>query len=205
MIRTVLVSLVLTSVVAAQTGQKPATDTKPAEGKALEVTVPSYANATCPHMPKPSKPEIFVDTPHGRVNFCCKVCLAKAKKNPEEAYAKAYPTTEKIENKTDPVDGKPVKAGATVIYRGYEINLSDAKNAQAVVANGDVYVTLLTKPALKDVKNAKDPVTDQPVVDNVFVIIGTSLVHLSSADSVEAIRKDPAKALEKAEKSAKKS
>ena len=77
-----------------------------------------------------------------------------------------------------------------------------ARGFSAQAINGDVYVTLLTKPEVKDVKNTKDPITDKPVADNEVVLIGNSLVHLASQESVEAIRKDPAAALAKAEKSA---
>jgi hypothetical protein len=205
MLRTLVCLFAFSCALIAQGAGKPATDTKPSDGKAMEVTVPSYANTNCPHMPKPAKPENFVDSSHGRVFFCCKNCLAKAKKDPEGSYAKAYPTAKKLDNKTDPIDGKPVKEGVTAVYQGYEINLSDAGHAKAVVANGDIYVTLLSKPEVKDVHNTKDPINDKPVVDNVFAVVGTHLVRLSSAESVEAIKKDPAKAVEKAEKSAKKS
>jgi hypothetical protein len=200
MLRIVPISLVLACALLAQ-GDKPATDSKAAKA---EVTVPSYRNASCPLMGKPAKDDVFVDSAHGRVWLCCKNCLAKAKKDPDGTYAKAYPTATKVNNKMDPIDGKPVKDGVTVVYQGYEINLSDASHAKAVLQNGDVYVTLLTKPDVRDVKNTKDPVNGNAVADNMVVLIGNSLVHISSADSIEAIKKDPAKSLEKAEKSAKK-
>ena len=57
---------------------------------------------------------------------------------------------------------------------------------------------------MKDVKNTKDPTNDKPVADNAFVVVGSSLIRLSGPESVEAVKKDPAKALEKAQKSAKK-
>jgi len=200
MLRCAVAILVLASALAAQ---KPGTDSKPT-GAAAEVSVPAYGNSTCPLMSKPVKPENFVETSHGRVWVCCKNCLAKAKKDPEGTYAKAYPTAQKIGNKTDPISGKPVKEGVTAVYQGHEINLDDASHAKAVVANGDIYVTLLTKPEIKDVNNTKDPTNDKPVTDNHFVVVGTSLIRLSGAESVEAVKKDPAKALEKAQKSAKK-
>jgi hypothetical protein len=201
MLRISLIALALTSVLL---GQKPATDTKPSDAKPAEVSVPTYGNETCPLMSKPVKPDLFVDSSHGRVFVCCKSCLARAKKDPDGTYAKAYPSAQKVGNKTDPIDGKPVKDGTTVTYQGYEIGLSDAKHAKAVVANGDIHVTLLTKPGITDVRNTKDPITDKPVADNVFAVVGTSLIRLSSQESVEAVKKDPAKAIEKAQKSAKK-
>ena len=201
MLRSLLVSLAITGIACAQ---KPATDTKPSDGKSLEVSVPSYRNTSCPHMSKESKTDVFVDSSHGRVYFCCKNCLAKAKKDPDASYAKAYPTAKKLGNKTDPIDGKPVKDGVVAVYQGHEIGLSDAGHAKAVVANGDLYVTLLSNPGLKDVHNAKDPTNDKPVADNAIVVVGNSVVHLSGHESVEAVKKDPAKAVEKAQKSAKK-
>jgi hypothetical protein len=200
MLRIIAIALALTTAAVAQ---KPGAESKPADGKDLEVSVPSYGNATCPIMSKPVKADLFVETPHGRVWVCCKTCLAKVKKDPDAIYAKTYPTVTKVNNANDPISGKPVKEGTTVVYQGYEIGLENASHAKAVLANGDVWVTLLTKPHVQDVKNAKDPVTNEPVADNMAVLIGDSLVHLSSMDSVEAVRKDPAKALEKARKSAK--
>lgn len=182
---------------------KPATDSKPSTSKALEVTVPSYANPNCPLMSKPSKDDIWVDSSHGRVYLCCKNCLARAKKDPDVVYAKAFPSVTKVNNKVDPISGKPVKDGATVVYMGYEIALEDASHGKKVVENGDVIVTLLTKPEVKDVRNEKDPITNSAVVANTFVLIGDSLVHLSSTESVEKVKKDPAKALEAAQKTAK--
>jgi hypothetical protein len=194
--RFVLVPLALACAAVAQ-------ETKPAGSPKLEVSVIAYGNPTCPLMSKPVKPDIFVESPKGRVWLCCKTCLARAKKDPDGAYAKAYPTVVKVNNATDPVSGKPVKPGVTVVYQGHEIGLSDEANAKQVVANGDVYVALLTKPGITDLNNEKDPVTGEAVKDNLAVIIGDSLVRLSSAESVEAVRKDPAKALETAKKSSK--
>jgi hypothetical protein len=200
MLRYAIVLLLASATVLAQSGSP--TETKPS-GKAPEVSVPSYANANCPLMSRTPKPDIFVESSHGRVWLCCKNCLAKAKKDAEGTYAKAYPTATKVANKTDPVNGKPVKDGVTAVYQGYEIGLSDAANAKAVVANGDVYVTLLTKSGVKDVNNTKDPISGNAVADNLCVLVGDSLVRLSSADSVEGVKKDPAKALEAAKKTAK--
>ena len=202
MLRTAAVTLLFSCLLIAQ-GDKPATDSKPADGKKLEVTAVSYKNETCPLMSKPVKEDLSVMSSHGRVWFCCKNCIARATKDPEATYLKAYPSATKVNNANDPIDGKPVKEGTTVVYQGYEIGLSDAAHAKAVVANGDVYVTLLTKPDVKDVKNTKDPINDKPVAENQVVLIGNSLVHLSSQESIESIKKDPAVALAKAEKSAK--
>jgi hypothetical protein len=200
MIRSLLVALVVSCGVVAQSESKPAAG----GGKAPEVSVPSYGNQTCPLMSRAAKPDVFVDSSHGRIYLCCKNCLAKAKKDPEGTYSKAYPEVTKVGNKTDPVDGKPVKEGVTAVYQGHEIGLSDAKHQKAVVANGDIYLTVLTKSA-KDVNNTKDPTNDKPVADNQFVLVGDSVIRLSGPESVEAVKKDPAKALEKAQKSAKKS
>jgi hypothetical protein len=180
-----------------------AQETRPSGDQDLTVNTIYFGNATCPHMPKAAVPHFFVESSKGRVFFCCKMCLAKAKKDPDAAYAEAYKEVKKVGNTTDPVSGKPVKEGVAVTYQGHEINLEDKKNADAVVKNGDIYLTLLTKPDVKDLKNTKDPVTGEAVVDNVAVLIGNNLVRLSSADSIEAIRKDAAGALEKAKKSAK--
>jgi hypothetical protein len=201
MLRTASLCLSITFVVLAQ--GKPASESKPAAPANLEVSTPSYANTTCPLMSKPVKPDLWVDSSHGRVFVCCKNCVARAKKDPDAVYAKAHPTATKVNNTTDPVSGKPVKEGVTVVYQGHEVALESASNAKKFVENGDAYLTLLLKPGVKDLRNTKDPVTGTPVVANTVVLIGDSLVHLASADSVEAVKKDPAKALAAAEKSSK--
>lgn len=199
MIRIVALALAAAGLALAQES-KPA---KPVADKDLTVTVLQYGNEKCPLMPKTAKPHFFVESSKGRVFFCCKNCVAKAKRDPDAAYANAYPETKKLNNTTDPVSGKPVKEGVTVTYQGYEINLADKKNADDVVKSGDIYVTLLTKPEVKNLRNTKDPITGAAVASNVAILIGDTLVRLASEDSIEGVRKDAAKALEAAKKSAK--
>lgn len=190
---TALILFVLTIVpaVAAQ-------ESKPTTPSATTVTVPTFANTTCPIMGKPSSTKLFADTPHGRIYICCKACVKKIDADPESAYKAAYPTAKKVGNKVCPVTGEPVDPKSTVTIQGYEIGLCCSECAKGVLDNAQVYLAKLTNPKVVDVDNATCPITGKPVANNAFVLIGDNLVHLSSPDCVETVTKDPKKALDKA-------
>jgi YHS domain-containing protein len=80
---------------------------KDAEGK----TVVDLANAKCPMMGKPAKPDAFADLDGVRTHFCCAGCPKKAKKDPAKAYeALGYvyiPAVIDLRNRTCPTTGKP--------------------------------------------------------------------------------------------------
>ncbi len=194
-------SALLVSSLAIQAQDLKPQDKAPA---APAVSVPFVGNATCPAMGKATKPDVFVATEKGAIYLCCKGCTEKVTKDPAAAYAKAYPKTEKLGNKLCPVTAETIKAGEgkAVTYKGYEIMACCPGCEKAVIANGDIIVTLLTNPKIVDVRNANDPVTGKPAVDNTFVLIGDDLVHLSSKDSVEEIKKDSAKFLKTAKSGA---
>ncbi len=182
-----------------------AQESRPVDPKVTPaVSVPTFMNPTCPIMGKATKADVFVDTDQGRVFLCCKMCVEKVKKDPAAAYAKAYPKLEKLGNTICPVSGEAIKSGegVAVIYQGREIRVCCADCSKPVRDNGDIVLTLLTNPKVKDLKNTKDPVSDKTVMDNTFVVVGDRLIHLASKDSVDEIKKDPAKYLEKAKASA---
>src|SRR5262249_51199268 len=62
------------------------------------VTVPTFENATCPIMGRPSSKALFADTAHGRIYVCCPPCIGKIGLDPERAYRAAFPTTKKAGN-----------------------------------------------------------------------------------------------------------
>jgi hypothetical protein len=187
----VIASCLLASFTAAQ-------DSRPA-GDGPKVTVPTFANATCPAMGKPAKPDLFVETDHGRVYICCKMCIKKVEADKEGMYKKAYPTAKPVGNKTCPSSGHELdKKAATVTIQGHEIGLCCNDCSKPLLENSQIWLAKLTNPKVNDVGNTTDPTNGKPVANNAFVLIGDDLVHLSSQDSVEAVKKDPKAALAKA-------
>jgi hypothetical protein len=156
------------------------------------VSVPTYANSTCPIMGKPASKALFVDTACGRIYVCCPPCMAKIKTDPERACKAAYPVAKRVGNAIDPVTGEKVgDSTATVTLQGYEIALASADHAKPAQANAQVVLTKALKPDVVDVGNGTDPITGTPVVANAFVLVDHDLIRLSSPAVVEAVRRDP--------------
>jgi len=170
-----------------------------ADEAAPAVTVPSFANATCPIMGKPASLKLFVDTEMGRMYVCCPPCMAKIKKDVATAYKVAYPTTKKAGNTVCPVTGKPLDDKAvTILLQGYEIGLSSADVIAAARADSQITLVKATNPKVVNVGDRTCPINGQPVVANAFALVGNDLIRLSSPGAVEEVRKDPAKALKTA-------
>ena len=170
-----------------------------AEEAAPAVTVPTFANATCPIMGKPASLKLFVDTEMGRMYVCCPPCIAKIKKDVANAFKVGYPTTKKVGNTVCPVTGKPLDDKAvTIVLQGHEIGLSSADVAAAARADSQITLVKATRPKVVDVGNRTCPINGQPVVANAFALVGDDLIRLSSPAAVEEVRKDPAKALKAA-------
>ncbi len=170
----------------------PATPAAPA---APAVTVPTYINTTCPIMGKAASKAMFADTIHGRIYVCCPPCIAKILKDPDRAYAAAYPVVKKAGNSVCPITDKPLAADAvTVVLQGYEVGVcaTCAKQAQE---NSQIVLAKALDPKIVEIRNRTCPITNQPVATNAFCVIGNELVHLSSPKAVEEVRKDPVKAL----------
>lgn len=175
--------------------QQPAT---PAPAPALTVTVPTYINTTCPIMAKAASKAMWAETARGRIYVCCPPCIAKILKDPDKAFAAAYPTTKKAGNKVCPVTDKPLETDAvTVTLQGYEIDVCKTCAEQAA-KHHQITLAKALDPKIVEIRNATCPVTNQPVSTNAFCVIGNELVHLSSPKVVEDVKKDPAKFLEAA-------
>lgn len=169
------------------------------DAAAPTVTVPTFENATCPIMGKPSSKALFTDTEFGRVYVCCPPCIRKIRDDAERAWKAAYPVVKRAGNTVDPVTGDPVGDRPFLLsLQGYEIALASPDNAARARANAQVVLVKATRPDVVDVGNRTDPVNGKPVVDNAFVLIDKFLVHLSAPSVVESVRRDPAKVLEAA-------
>lgn len=167
----------------------------------LEVTVPTWGNATCPIMGKPSSEALFVDITFGRIYICCPPCARKIRAEPEKAYRAAYPTTKRIENTIDPVTGEALgEKHVTMELQGYEFNVCDDGCEAKARANAQITLVHLLMPDVVDLRNERCPIDGAAVVPNAFVLIGKNLVRLSSPKHVEQVRADPAGTLAKARK-----
>lgn len=168
----------------------------------LTVAVPTFANATCPIMGKPSSLALFTDTEFGRIYVCCPPCNRKIAADPERAYKVAYPTTKPAGNAVCPITGKAVgETSATVVLQGIEIRVCSAECVAK--AKADVQATLVKamRPGTVDVGNTVCPVTGTAVAANAFCLVGSDLIRLSSPAAVEEVRKAPAAMLAKARES----
>lgn len=165
----------------------------------LAVAVPAFANTTCPIMGKPVSAELWVDTELGRIYVCCKACNEPVLADVPTAAKTAYPVTRRASNTTCPIMGDAVDANSpTVVRQGIEIPVCCDSCIAEVGKNDQIVLALLADPKLVDLKNTQCPITGEPVAPNAFCVIGDRLVHLSAPECIDAVRKDPAAALEKA-------
>lgn len=167
----------------------------PAATPAPVVTVPTFENATCPIMGKPSSKALFTDTDFGRVYVCCPPCVRKIQADAERAYTTAYPVLRKAGNTVDPVTGAKVGDKPVLItLQGYEIALASEDSVKPARLNAQITLTKATRPDIVDIDNHTDPITGQPVANNAFVLIDKDLVRLSAPSVVDSVRLDPEKA-----------
>jgi hypothetical protein len=176
---------------------------KPTPRDPLEVSVPTFPNATCPIMGKPSSTVLHTDTEFGRIYVCCKPCIKKIARDPKPAYDTAYPTTKKAGNTVCPIMGEKIEdAEHKVVLQGFEIALCCDPCSADARANPQVTLVKALDPKVKDLENRVCPITEDEVAANAFCLIGDTLVRLSSTDCVESVKKDPKGTLEKATKAA---
>lgn len=166
------------------------------------VTTPAYPNSTCPIMGKPISTKLFVDTEKGRIWVCCKSCNKEILADVAKAHQTAYPKIEKLQNELCPVTGKKIEKDAPrVVLQGFEFSVANKEAVALAQADAQVVLARLNDPKLVDVGNTVCPITGGAVGKNAFVVIGQSIVRVSSPKVLEEVKKDPAKALETARKS----
>jgi YHS domain-containing protein len=89
-------------------------------------TVIDLANATCPIMNKPAKPEVTGDVDGIRFHFCCEGCDKKVKKDPAAALKKLgygyIPSVVDLRNAACPMSGKAVKEGVFADHDGIRVH-----------------------------------------------------------------------------------
>ncbi len=166
---------------------------------ALRVEVPTFANSTCPIMGKKVSMKLFTDTEVGRMYICCKGCDKKIQKDVPTAYKTAYPTTKHLDNATCPVSGEKVgDKPVEVTLQGHAFKVCCADCVPETKRNAQVVLARVTDDKVTDLRNAECPITSQPVVDNAFVLVGDTLLRLSSPQCVDEVTKDPSATLAKA-------
>ncbi len=184
-----------TATTANESGLAAANASKPE----LVVTVPTFPNATCPIMGKPVSGQLFVETPRGRIYVCCKSCNQPVLDDVQKAIETAYPVVKKANLTTCPIMGDPISQGSpTVTVQGVEIEVCCEDCLERVRADDQIVLAKVQNPAIVDLKNKTCPITGEPVARNTFCLVGNTLVHLSSQDCVDAVKKDPAAILAKA-------
>ncbi|MEO6596144.1 MAG: hypothetical protein ABIP94_15460 [Planctomycetota bacterium] len=192
MLRSLIASVLLVLGAAAQApgGDQPA-------GPPVEV--PTFANPTCPIMGKKVSMPLFIDTELGRFYVCCKPCYKKILANVPAAHQTAYPVVQEVKNTVCPVSGEAIGDDAVdVTLQGYSFKVCCGKCVDAARKQSQLTLTKVTRDKVKDVGNQTCPVDGKPVVDNAFVLIGDTLVHLSSPMHVDAVAKDSVSVLAKA-------
>jgi len=167
---------------------------------ALEVVAPVYPNPACPIMGKPISTRLFVDTEFGRIYVCCKGCNKKILADVATAYKTAYPRTKKLDNRVCPVSGRRIaeEGASSVLLQGQEIALCCVGCVKGAQERPQSALAKANRPALVDLENATCPVTGEPTVKDVFVLIGDRLVRLSSPECIDEVRKAPKPALDRA-------
>jgi hypothetical protein len=164
-----------------------------------QVVVPSFPNSTCPIMGKAISSKLFTETAYGRIYMCCKSCTKKIQNDVQTAYKTAYPTVKKVENALCPITGKAIgKDAVKVLLQGHELSVYCAECVDDAKANAQLVLFKASNPKAKDLTNKTCPVTSQPVERNAFCVINDVIVHLSSLDCVEEVRKAPKAVLAKA-------
>jgi hypothetical protein len=175
--------------------QNPAPANSAPKPPAPVVTVPTFENATCPIMGRPSSKVLFTDTEKGRIYVCCPPCIPKIKADSARAYAAAYPTLKKAGNAVCPVTGDKIEGEAiAVVLQGYEISLCCKDCVKKAQANSQIVLTKVLKPNVVDLGNLTSPVSGKAVADNVFVLVDNDLIHLAAASEIEEVKRDPEKA-----------
>lgn len=163
-----------------------------------EVTVPVFANKTCPIMGKPASSVLFAETANGRIYVCCPPCNKKILADVEPSYNAAYPRLIKVENLVCPVTGEKLKEDSPkVIVQGREIGVCCSQCQKEVRENAQIALVKASNPKVRDLQNENCPVSGLPVAKNAFCLIGDDLVRLSSPECVEWVKKDPREVLEK--------
>lgn len=176
----------------------------PAKPQAPKVDVPTFANATCPIMGKKVSMPLFVDTELGRFYVCCKPCYKKIQADVPAAHKTAYPVVQDVPNTVCPVSGEPIGEDAVAVtLQGHRFKVCCAGCVDAARQHSQVTLVKATRPAVADVGNSTCPVTGDPVAKNAFVLVGDALVHLASPAAADAVAKDPAAMLAKAQAIAK--
>ncbi len=166
----------------------------------LAVTVPLFNNVACPIMGKKISTRLYAETEKGRIYICCKSCIQDILADVETAYKTAYPENKKVGNAICPVSGEPIeKDSPSVILQGFEISISSLDHAAQARANAQAILTRLSDPEIVDLGNGACPVAGTVVAADTFVLIGKTMVRVSSLKILDTIKKDPASVLKKAQ------
>ncbi|HEX6810620.1 MAG TPA: hypothetical protein VF384_03250 [Planctomycetota bacterium] len=163
------------------------------------VSVPTFANSTCPIMGKKVSMPLFVDTELGRIYLCCKPCVRKVQADVPAAHKTAYPVVQDVANQVCPVSGNPIGEHRTsLVLQGFKLDLCCEGCIDAARKDAQVVLARVNAPGLTNVGNQTSPVDGKPVAPNAFAVVGDAIVRLSSPQQVTEVEKAPQAMLDKA-------
>lgn len=163
------------------------------------VSVPTFANSTCPIMGKKVSMPLFVDSELGRFYVCCKPCYKKILADLPKAHQTAYPVVTEAKNTTCPISGEAIgELAVEVTLQGSRFKVCCAGCVATARTHSQVTLAKVTRTGLVDVGNATCPVTGKPVVANAFALVDSAIVNLAEPKAAEEVAKDPAGMLAKA-------
>lgn len=182
---------------------RPADTAKPADaGKEKEkVTVPFFGNEKCPISGEDVKKDKYAILDHQIVYFCCDKCVAKGRADEKGTVAKAYPKETELKNAKCPVmneDNGDSKDTVTVMGRKIRVCCDDCPSQAKAAPLATLAVAL--DPKVVDLQNEKCPFSDKPVSPAHIAVAEGKVIRLCCEKCVDAVKKDPAKAIEVASK-----
>ena len=171
------------------------------EGARAQVETPILGNRTCPFSGKPVRPDKYVERNGERVYVCCNKCRAKAKKDFETAYAKAYPadSVRDLGNPTCPIMGNKAKEDVTVTVQGMKVHMCCKRCEKKLRGDLQARLALLTHPDLVDLGNERCLVTpEEESVPGSFFVYDGVLIRTCCDDCKDEFAADPQKFLDEA-------
>ena len=142
---------------------------------------------------------LFADTPQGRIYVCCKPCIRKVLADVAAAYATAYPATKDVTLEVCPVSGERIgELRETIVLQGVRFALCCAGCVDTARQHAQVVLARVHASRLVDVANETCPVDGRPVEPHAFVVVGDSIVRLSSPRHAADVARSPQALLDKA-------
>lgn len=163
------------------------------------LTVPEFANTTCPIMGKPASASLFTDTAYGRIYVCCKPCIKKVQKEAEKSWKTAYPVVKPAGNALCPITGKAIDAAVpAVTVQGASIAVCCTTCPPKIAESTQIALAKANDAKLVDLANRGCPITGEETDPNTIAVIDGTIVRFANPKARSAAKADPKGTLEKA-------